>query len=171
MSHESSVPLYITTNPANTPASASQSDLKLRSVGLNLLVELSTPSAFMSLAGQQRKTMTVMAHFDTGCTISTIDSRIAAHLGLIQIGISQSHTAGGLVPTKMFSADIVFLNSQLKPFLNHQISALNLSSYNFQDSLNKPDNTNNYGMLIGRDLMSKWSIYWHGPTSNAFIAD
>jgi hypothetical protein len=55
------------------------------------------------------------------------------------------------------------LNDMLKRFeLNdHQeiIDCLNECMYN------------PIGILIGRDIMSRWNIVWNGPTSTVFISD
>lgn len=42
--------------------------------------------------------------------------------------------------------------------------ALNISS-------DHPVDFNNFGLLIGRDIMSRWNIVWNGPTSTVLVSD
>ena len=107
-----------------------------------------------------------MAHFDTGATNTSIDINLAKHLNLIPIGQSVNYTAGG--PQKMpnFYIDLSFPGTTLKPFHNLRIGSCNLP-FDVKNGIH----SRNFGILIGRDIMSKWNIVWNGPTSTVFISD
>jgi hypothetical protein len=112
------------------------------------------------------KSVVIMGHFDTGASISSIDIRLAEFLGLAPIGFSTIRTANGEVETPNFLANLAFPNTALTPFEEFPISSCNLG----YDS-NQSSNARNFGILIGRDIMSQWNIVWNGPTSSVFISD
>ena len=111
-----------------------------------------------------------MAHFDTGASVTSIDLSLAAFLELRPIGKTQQYTANGASETPTFVADILFQNSKLAPFVNLQIGSCQLP-FNMERYKKDPFDIQNFGLLIGRDIMSRWNIVWNGPTSSVFIAD
>ncbi|MCM0607267.1 MAG: aspartyl protease family protein [Xanthomonadaceae bacterium] len=112
-----------------------------------------------------------MAHFDTGASLTTIDVRVAQHLGLISTGMSPISTANGVTNTPNFAVDVGFLNTGLRRIVNLQVSSCNLSHFNLQNALTNTNDPRNFGVLIGRDIMSLWNIVWNGPTSTVLISD
>jgi len=114
----------------------------------------------------QSKSKIVMAHFDTGATVTTIAENLAQELGLLPIGEAVVQTAGGPKNAKRYIVDISFPNTQLKGYrlsvndciLRYDAKATELTPKNF-------------GVLIGRDIMSKWNIVWNGPNSTVIISD
>lgn len=146
----------------------------LQNMGYNMLVELSTASAFLNSNPNarpvQRQSITVVAHFDTGATKTSIDASIAQHLGLIPTGQSTHRTASGQQTTFDYAVDMSFIGSSLKPFLNLRVGSCQLG-FNLQQALTVPNDGRNLGLLIGRDVMANWNVTWHGPTSTVFISD
>lgn len=111
-----------------------------------------------------------MAHFDTGASITSIDINLASHLFLNATGQSISHTASGAHQMPTFAIDLSFPNTNLLPFSNLQIGSCHLN-FNIKNCEQNPNDPKNFGLLIGRDIMSKWNIVWNGPTSTVFIND
>lgn len=50
---------------------------------------------------------------------------------------------------------------------NLQIGSCNLN-FQLNSNLNNP---RNFGILLGRDVMSRWNIIWNGPSSTVIISD
>ncbi len=177
MAHFNQFSINFQINPplqAGTSVGVQQSPHALVSKGLNMLVEVSTATAFVTqqpAAPTQRRTIAVMAHFDTGASLTTIDQNLAAHLNLVSTGSSQISTANGVTNTPNYAIDIAFLNTRLRTIQNLQVSSCTLSGFNLQNALQNPNNPTNFGLLIGRDIMSLWNIVWNGPTSTVFISD
>ena len=164
---DSSDPTKILLPPLHTPQT-------MRKEGFNLLVEIRGSSVDAAMTKkEQAKTLTVYAHFDTGASQTSIDNRIAQYLKLISTGQSLLTTASGVDTVSNYVIDIRFLNTSLKPILNLPVSSCNLA--HFQLNPNKPNlkelNPTDFGLLIGRDIMSCWSIFWHGSTSTIMVSD
>lgn len=135
--------------------------------GLNILVEISTASIFLEAEPEKiPKAATVLAHFDTGASSTSIDISLAKAMGLETTGISNIRTAAGEIPMPVFTVNIGFPNAKLSPFIDLEISSCNL---NYE--VGKPLSPSNFGILLGRDIMSRWNIVWNGPTSTVFISD
>ncbi|MDR0302314.1 MAG: retropepsin-like domain-containing protein [Treponema sp.] len=146
------------------------SPLPLFQSGFNLLVEISTASIFKNPPlNIPLSTITVMAHFDTGASYTSIDIELAKHLKLLAIGQSESHTASGLQVMPNFAVDISFPAARLSPFYNLRIGSCKLG-FDLENNMKSPK-SQNMGVLIGRDIMSRWNIVWNGPTSTVIISD
>ena len=175
MSHQNFFNVGINITPAvqkGTTIGLQYTPTPLAYMGLNMLMEFSTASAFLNVANPSpRKNITVMAHLDTGASLTSIDHSIAAYLGLVSTGQQQIGTASGFSVVNNYAADIGFIGSQLKGIQNLQISSCQLPHFNLQNCLANPNLPMNFGVLIGRDLMSRWNIIWNGPTSTVFISD
>ncbi|HNW82991.1 MAG TPA: retropepsin-like aspartic protease [bacterium] len=157
--------------PQGTQVSLSITPQPLMFRGLNLPVEISTASAFRQPPNPLPLTsIVVLAHFDTGASITSIDLSLAKHLGLNPTGQAISHTAAGAQNTPTFAVDISFPNTNLTPFQNLQIGSCQLP-FNLQLALKGSGNAQNFGLLIGRDIMSRWNIIWNGPSSSVTISD
>ena len=138
--------------------------------GMNFPVTISTARMDAENPGfdkAQFASITVMAHLDTGATKTSIDMNLARHLKLASTGTSNSHTAGGLKTFPNFAIDLSFPNTNLAPFTNLAISSCTLP-FNINGDMNAP---RNFGILIGRDVLSRWNVVWNGPTSTVFIND
>lgn len=145
--------------------------IPLMQSGFNLLVTIAPPSlARKSSPEAEEKSITVMAHFDTGASKTNIDHQIAKLLGLSAVGIAHQHTAGGLIETSEYAVDLSFPSASLKPFHNLRVSSCKLP-FKVDDAGKMELSKNNFGVLIGRDIMSKWNIVWNGPTSTVFVSD
>jgi len=144
----------------DTKFSLDVSHIPLLHNGLNMNVIVSTASIFglhnipHSIISAQ-----VLAHFDTGASITSIDIELAKQLNLVPIGQSPSNTAAGLRNATNFIIDIAFPGTDLRPFKNLQISSCNLSA----PSMRLP-----FKLLLGRDVMSRWNIMWDGPSSTIY---
>jgi len=147
------------------------SPVPLVRLGYNTPVEITTASAFrQGPKPVPLKTIVVMAHLDTGASISSLDQNLAQHLQLITTGVGTVNTAGGPRITNNYAIDLSFVNTQLKRIQNLHIGSCQL---NFQFSKHKknPNDPSNFGFLIGRDIMALWQVVWHGPSSTILISD
>jgi hypothetical protein len=156
--------------PKDTLVAVDFSPLPLQQSGFNLPVEISTASIFRTPPlNMQLSAIVVMAHFDTGASSTSIDIELAKHLNLIVTGQSEHRTASGQQIMPNFAIDISFPNTKLSPFHNLRISSCRLG-FNLENNM-KPSKAQNMGILIGRDIMSRWNIIWNGPSSTVIISD
>jgi hypothetical protein len=139
-------------------------------MGMNIPVEISTAAVFKNPPNSiSSSSILAMAHFDTGASVTSIDITLAKHLNLIPTGLSTSGTAAGPQSMPTFVIDLSF-RVDLSPFPNLQIGSCKLP-FDLQQCLTDPNDRGNFGILIGRDVMSRWNIVWNGPTSTVFISD
>jgi hypothetical protein len=147
---------------SDTQVSISESPLPLLSFGLNLPVAISTASADLHNPNFDKKlasSLVIIAHLDTGASRTSIDINLAKKLNLIPTGPSTVYTANGPVKMPAYAIDLHFPNTNLMPFINLPIGSCNLAGQK------------NFGILLGRDVMSRWNIVWNGPSSTVFIND
>jgi hypothetical protein len=158
--------------PPGTKVAVSISPNPLFLSGLNIPVEISTATAFRTIPSPPPlSSVVVMAHFDTGATITSIDIDLAKHLKLIPQGKSWSSSAAGPFLAPNFAVDVSFPGANLSPFKNLRIGSCKLPDFNLANALVNPNVPQNFGILLGRDIMSSWNIVWNGPTSTVFISD
>jgi hypothetical protein len=176
MANYAFVPIhYSVTNPNNVDLSkvninfqANQSALMDK--GLNILVEISTASIYVkSPTPAPLKKIQIYAHFDTGASRTSIDVGLARYLNLLQTGVGTVNTAGGKKLFPNFVSDISLVNTPLKSFVNLEIGSCDLS-FNLKENAKYPS-MDNFGLLIGRDMMARWHITWNGATSTVIISD
>jgi hypothetical protein len=154
-----------------TQISLVESPFPLLALGLNIPVELSTASIFRRIPSPSpMSSITVMAHFDTGASVTSIDIELAQYLNLVSLGQSESYTASGPQVMPKFALDLSFPNTALSPFVNLNIGSCHLK-FDLQESLKNHNDPQNFGILLGRDIMARWNIVWNGPTSTIFISD
>lgn len=174
MAHKFQIAYKLQTSPplpANTKISISSSPFPLMNEGFNMPVSVSISSSIkLANPDQEFKTVTVMAHFDTGASRTNIDIGLAEYMGLIPTGMGSSSTANGSATTPNYAVDISFPNSNLSPFINLPIRSCQLpfALGPNGEAVIKPGN---FGILLGRDIMARWNIVWNGPTSTVFISD
>jgi len=111
--------------------------------------------------------MVILAHFDTGASVSIIDVGLAEHMGLTPTGMEPIMTVGGLCEFPTYAIGLAFPGSTLAPFAKLPIGSGQLGFDINGDVSRSP----NFGLLIGRDVMSRWSIFWNGPASSVTIND
>jgi hypothetical protein len=156
--------------PKDTHVTVDFSPLPLLQSGFNLPVEISTASLFRNPPlNMPFYSIVVMAHFDTGASSTSIDIDLAKHLNLLVTGQSKNRTASGPQIMPNFAIDISFPNTKLSPFQNLRISSCKLG-FDLEKNM-KPSKAQNMGILIGRDIMSRWNIIWNGPSSTVIIGD
>lgn len=149
--------------PANTKIAFSSTPHPLIFEGFNIPVLISTASAYRHPNDSNPiNTIQILAHFDTGASKTSIDIELARKLNLIPIGESPSHTAAGLRQATDFVIDLGFPAASLNQFKNLQISSCELTN---------PIISLPFQMLLGRDVMARWTIVWDGPTSTVIISD
>jgi len=149
--------------PKGTAVNIKVSHIPLVLSGFNVQVIISTASFFQIPNNPQSvKSAQILAHFDTGASITSIDIELAKQLNLIPTGQSPSNTAAGLRQATNFVIDLSFPGTNLHPFRNLQISSCELTN---------PIIPPPFKMLIGRDVMSRWNIIWDGPTSSVIVSD
>ena len=140
------------------------SDRYLFNKGCNLIVAVSKYNEKEKVT----ESISVMGHLDTGAMFTSVDFNVAKKLNLFSIGLSKKQTASGEAITPDYIANLSFPGTKLKSYSMVRIGSVNLG-FDFKD---KP--YSKIGILIGRDIrdiMSKWHITWHGPTSTVFISD
>lgn len=149
------------------------SHIPLARSGFNIPVLISVPAS-PSTPNQETQTevksVSIMAHFDTGASITSIDKKLAEYLALIPVGAGMTHTAAGPARVLNYVVDLSFPGAKLSPFFNLPISSCDLN-YQFDGDLPGKVTPQNFGLLLGRDVMSRWNIVWNGPTSTVFISD
>ena len=135
-------------------------------------VEISTSTAYVksTKTAQALNSITVMAHFDTGAIPTSIDISLATHLNLIPTGSGTSMTAAGEQIMPNYAIDISFPNTPLRSFTNLNIGSCNLP-FDIDGNLLNTNNPVNFGILLGRDIMSSWNIIWNVPTSSIISFD
>ena len=112
----------------------------------------------------------VMALFDTGASRTCISDDIANALALKPVGFSKFYTASGKEVFADYTIDITFRSTEIKDFVNIKVGSCNMPyNHNLPDEQRMAED--NFGVLIGRDLMSKWNIVWNGPSSSVFISE
>ena len=157
--------------PVGTHVAVNLTPIPLQYIGLNLPVEISTASHFrLPPLNLPLHSIVMMAHFDTGASITSIDINLAKHLNLLSTGQSEIRTASGPETVSTFAIDISFPNSGLSPFRNLHISSCNLG-FDIGKNIENLNNPRNFGLLIGRDIMSRWNIVWNGTSSTVIISD
>jgi hypothetical protein len=156
--------------PAGLRISARVSPMQLRLMGMNIPVEISTATVFRKPPNNiLLSSVLAMAHLDTGASVTSIDITLAKYLNLIPTGQSISKTAGGPQLMPDFVIDLSF-RVPLSPIPNLQIGSCDLG-FNLEQCQSNPNDPENLGILIGRDIMARWNIVWNGPTSTVFISD
>ncbi len=175
MAHYNSIALNISSDPpldlSKIRVIVNVNPNQLLQIGFNLPVEITTATMFRQPPNPEPfNSITVMAHFDTGASITSIDLRLAQHLKLIPTGQSVQHTANGSVKNPTFAIDLAFPNTGLRPFANLQIGSCQLP-FDLSKPSVSPSNFTNFGLLLGRDIMSGWNIVWNGPTSTVLVSD
>ena len=116
------------------------------------------------------KTIIVMAHLDSGATTTSISEKLAKELDLNVLGYSKILTGAGEVTFPDFMVDISFPDNVLSSFVGLRVGSCILP-YNPALPGEQILSPSNFGVLIGRDMMSRWNIVWNGPTSSVFISD
>ncbi|MDR1618149.1 MAG: retropepsin-like domain-containing protein [Treponema sp.] len=156
--------------PAGLVISPKIDHAQLCLTGMNISVIISTATVFQKPPNNEPlSSVLAMAHLDTGASVTSIDITLAKHIKLIPTGQSMSGTAAGPQSMPTFVIDLGFRNT-LSPFTNLQIGSCKLG-FDLQECLSNPNDPKNFGILIGRDVMSRWNIVWNGPTSTVFISD
>ena len=102
--------------------------------------------------------LVIPAHLDTGAYMTIIDKGVVDELGLTPVGKKPANGIGGVMEGETYFLDIAFPGQQLKAIRNFQVLAL--SSASVKGSA-----------LLGRDILARWNITWHGPTSTVLISD
>lgn len=149
----------------------SSSPVPLMWAGFHMSVTITTASTLLNARSNSMiQSITVTGLLDSGASGTCIDAQIADFLNLSAVGVSPSHTAGGVIQTPDYAVDIHFPGTELSPCVDLLVGSCNLPfalSPQSRDFLSE----RNIGMLIGRDIMSRWNIVWNGPTSSVFISD
>ena len=136
--------------------------------GMNIPVMVSASSSYLRMPNAvQGARMTVLAHLDTGASVTSIDIKLARQIGLLPVGMSRMRTAAGSIRVSTFTIDLQFPSSTLSACADLPVSSCDLGF-----DLSKPwTDARNFGILIGRDAMAHWNIVWNGPTSTVIIND
>lgn len=156
--------------PEDARINLSFSHIPLMQAGFNMLVSISGPKVEAAGKPQDVKSVVVMAHFDTGASRTSIDTKLASHLGLVPVGAGIVHTAAGPKQLPNFAVTLSFPGTRLSPFINIPIGSCNLPFQIGEDG-SIALSAQNFGLLLGRDVMSHWNIVWNGPTSSVFVSD
>jgi hypothetical protein len=157
--------------PQDVDLQVTISPLFLKEHGFVIPVTVQTPSILCAPPfSKPLRTITAMALLDTGASRTCISDIIATDLELDQVGFTQTTTAGGPIISPDYAVDILLPKSNMKGFQDFVVGSCALPYR--KNPINRDVMAqSNFGVLIGRDMMAKWSIVWHGPTSSVFISD
>ena len=138
--------------------------------GCNMQVEVATASAFVAdpTNPTPRKSILVMAHLDTGASKTQISPHIAQHLGLTSTGVATANTANGPATNPTYAVDLTFVGTALDPKVDLNVGSCPLP-FSLATHAVDPTLQQNFGVLLGRDVMAAWHIMWDGPTSTVMI--
>lgn len=143
--------------------------------GLKLWVEISTASIDVENEPTPRKTFQGWALLDTGAYRTHISEHIAELLNLNSIGEDREiGTAGGRITSKDYTIDLKFLNLNLNPLSNLNIGSIGKKEddhFDLAKALENKQEKSNFGIWLGRDILSHWNLNWDGPTSTVTISD
>jgi len=157
--------------PEGTKFNAKLSPSHLLKYGFVVPIIVQTPSAYITPSAPSKlKAITVMALLDTGASCTCISQEIAKILELVPVGYSEMSTAAGIAKFPEYAVDILFPNTSMKGFENLSVGTCALL-YNHDLPPDAIMDKSNFGVLIGRDIMSRWNIVWNGPTSSVFITE
>jgi len=139
--------------------------------GFVMPVVIQTPSVLCAPPiSKPLETVLVMALFDTGASRTCVSDTIANALTLNAVGFSKFHTASGVEVFADYAVDVHFPNAGLRCFENLKVGSCKMPyTHNLPDAQRMVHD--NFGVLIGRDIMARWSIVWNGPSSCVFVAE
>ena len=157
--------------PVGAKVDVALNSAHLQKYGFVIPVIIQTPAALCAPPlSKPIKSILVMALIDTGASETCISEDLANALGLTSVGFSTRITATGPVTTLDYAVDILFPNSGVRSFENLKIGSCKLPyNHNLPDE-QRMENSN-FGILIGRDMMARWSVVWNGPASSVTITE
>jgi hypothetical protein len=143
----------------------------LATYGFNIAVQVSTTATVLTEEPTPKKSINIMAHIDTGTKYTTIATSIAKYLGLAEMGEGPGlAVTGEETINPLYFVDLSFIGTTLSPRKELLVYSAKLR-FDFHLHEQDPTDVNNYGLLIGRDIMSRWHMTWDGPTSTVIISD
>ena len=143
----------------------------LKDHGIKLSVAISPATSLLEKRKTiENKSLSVRGLLDTGAFQTAIDESIADYLKLPAISSLQINTAAGPTESQGYSINLNFTRQNLQQKPNLNVNSVKLNFFNLKKTL-AGDTNANIGVLIGRDVMSNWSITWHGPSSTVLISD
>ncbi len=104
------------------------------------------------------------ALIDTGATVSCVAESVVAQLGVQPVGTANIGTAGGPQQKATYPARFIFPGTNLPPIDFSQLVGSDLSGQQI------PYHKQPLIALVGRDLMTLWTIYYNGPYGMFTIA-
>lgn len=99
------------------------------------------------------------ALIDTGAQRTVVALEAIEKVGLSKINETALRTAGGVVKAGVYVASLQFPRSGLKNIELMEVSGCDLSHIPL------------YRCLIGRDVLSRWSLQYDGPLGTWFITE
>lgn len=145
----------------------------LKTLGPNLPVAVRQPTKLEAKHGKALPPMEVRGLLDTGAAHTSIDTKLAEALALTSIGKNGIRTASSgkcKLPSLWFAVDLDFTGSTLQSVKDLHVSSCTIG-FDLTKHRKNPRDQENIGILIGRDVMSRWHITWDGPRSTVFIYD
>jgi len=116
-------------------------------------IEMSLPKTLLSQLQEQGQTIPESVKgnvlVDTGASISAIDNSVVQKLNLNPIGVTTIGTAGDPIETNEYTVRFVFPHFRIDI---GKVIALNLTRFKIE-------------AIIGRDLLSRFLLIYHGPAS------
>jgi hypothetical protein len=147
----------------NTKITMSASSYNLCMKGMNIPVQITSVPLEKD---KEPKSVSVLAHLDTGAFTTCIDEKLATALELPVAGLVKIQTESGFKNANKYIIGISFPNTGLRGYTSYA-AGCDLAYKGNVSNLNP----NNFSILIGRDIMSNWNIVYNGPTSSVFISD
>ncbi len=88
--------------------------------------EVDVLSASVTNPEENKKSTSVKAIWDTGATASVITSKVAKNLGLVPVGMTEVHTAGGVRTCNVYIVDLMLPNEVFIP--NVQVTEADMTT-------------------------------------------
>jgi hypothetical protein len=151
------MPVY-NSPPAQGPQPAS---LVLRLRGPVLPVEISIPAALLRRLAQQGSLPPTpqpgLALVDTGASLSAVDDEIVRTLGIVPVGQTQIHTAGGIISRPLYPLRFSFPGIGLPPITFRRVAGSALQSQGII-------------ALLGRDVLANFILIYNGSAGTFSLA-
>lgn len=108
---------------------------------------------------------TGLALIDTGASVSGVDKRVVSALGLLPIGVQKVFTAKGADQQSVYAAKFSFPGTNLPGIEFGQLLGVDLADQRIQLVGNQP-----LIAILGREILSKFIMIYHGPRGQYTLA-
>jgi len=163
------MPIYnivFQSTPHESPPEPSPRALQLTGPVIPVQIEIPTPlSRQLQLIGQVPPTPRPgFALIDTGASVSAVDGAVVRDLGVQPVGIASVGTAGGHQQQDLYPARFVFPGTNIPSIEFSRLLGADLSGLR-PHGLAGP-----LLALLGRDILERFVMFYHGPNGMVTLA-